>query len=190
MEVAVVQDDGLQVLAVHVKDSACGLCKCLAKHAHAFSSREYSITELHDIRRLPREQQLEIERRREHLVSQVPGWWSFEVLKTLEGKRLIIAGSNKEKRKKAQILALIADAALDHKSGCLSLINNNLISDAHIREFVETVKRTWNDRNPHDEVARGGVVVEYADTHGTKKEFRLDGGHATFENNVSKDLKR
>ena len=129
--------------------------------------------ELHDISHLPREERFEIERRRQHLATQT-GWWLFDVVETSQGRRLIIVGSNKDKRKRAKNLALIAATALDDQSRTPAST-----TDTHILELVETIRRTWNNR-VREVIVRSDWFVEYTDTDGDKIEFRMEGGDMNY----------
>lgn len=177
VELAVLEDGTQQVFTICVNDKESPLCKSVAQLAQAVLWLERNAVELHDIGHLPKEEQLEIKQRRQHLKSQTSGWDLFEVVETRK-RKLILAGSNKDKRKRAKTIALIAAMALDDGSKALTLTR-----EAQVLESIGNVRHQWNNACEHGPHLRPSVresVVEYMDTDGDKIEFKLEGGHMNY----------
>mmetsp|Transcript_29457 Transcript_29457/g.84297 ORF Transcript_29457/g.84297 Transcript_29457/m.84297 type:complete len:745 (-) Transcript_29457:279-2513(-) len=177
VEVAVVKEDGQQVLAVLVKDLTSTLCKSAASLAQAASKiDQFDIQELHDISRFSEEQLHRILARRQNLHLQLSEGWQFiEVIQTSK-RRLLIAGSNKAKRKRAVTLALVAAAALDVEREIAGLTQN-----AHVLSFIRSVEETLHTgAEEHCPAVSGAAqaeqTVSYVDTDGDQITFKLEGG--------------
>ncbi len=170
------------VLVINVEQLKCGLCDdVLFFAAKARTLNKFQVTEFHGLSWKPIEDEVlraYLRDRRNELHVQTSGWGFFEVIEVGEADvvKLIIASSNKDKRKRALTLGLLAAAEILNGS-----IRHRLAVGDRVLNFVDLVKDKYQKCVGAIAPTVASQMVSYRDPVSHKQiDFKFEYGQLSY----------